>query len=305
MVIQSLRAANLLEALEYMADNPKTTIVAGATDLMVLYKHKRGLPARIPEPLVFIDNLSELKLIEFNGGQLHIGAGVTYTELLNSELVPMALKQVVLNIAAPAIRNRGTLGGNICNASPAGDTLPLLTIYNTRLKLTSVAKENDKQLSTREVLLADYILAPRKTARTSRELLTEIIIPLQAVPRGSLLYTEKVANRQADAIAKLSFAGLIILAHQPRITAAIKVKEVRFAFGSVGPKIVRSQELEQKLVGESWPLSAGVIGRMIADYHELIQPIDDQRSTAVYRKQVCLNLLKNFLQGNGGVRVDD
>ena len=114
-------------------------IIAGGTDVMVLHKNRRGVPPKIGKPIVFIDHLSELKRMFKNDRDLHIGAGCTYSELLEDPFIPIALKNAIKTIAAPAIRNRGTLGGNICNASPAGDTLPLLYVYNAKLLLRSVS----------------------------------------------------------------------------------------------------------------------------------------------------------------------
>jgi len=100
-------------------------IMAGGTDLMVQHKSPMGAPARFDKPVIFIDHLKELKQTYQVNHDLHIGACCTYSEMLEHPLIPSIFKIAIKQIAAPAIRNRGTLGGNICNASPAGDTLPL------------------------------------------------------------------------------------------------------------------------------------------------------------------------------------
>jgi xanthine dehydrogenase FAD-binding subunit len=256
------------------------TIMAGGTDVMVLHKSGRGVPLKLPKPLVFIDHLSELKRVYQNQKDLHIGACCTYSELLEHPLIPVPLKNAIKTIAAPAIRNRGTLGGNICNASPAGDTLPLLYVYNAKLLLRSVKGD-------RMVAISDFIQGPRRVQRNQNEILAEIILP-SVLADGAHVVFEKVGNRNADAIAKVGFAGYI------RINDA-RIGDVRFAFGAVGPTMVRSIDIERKLVGKTIPLADADIAQVVAAFDKIIRPIDDQRSTATYRKTVALNLLRYFL----------
>nr|WP_263326280.1 FAD binding domain-containing protein [Neobacillus sp. Marseille-Q6967] len=255
-------------------------IMAGGTDVMVLHKSRRGVPPKISRPIVFIDHLSELKQVYQNQRDLHIGACCTYSELLENKLIPMPLKNAIKTIAAPAIRNRGTLGGNICNASPAGDTLPLLYVYNAKLLLRSVNGD-------RVVAISDFIQGPRRVQRDQNEILAEIILP-SVLEEGSHVVFEKVGNRNADAIAKVGFAGYI------RINDA-QIEDVRFAFGAVGPTMVRSIDIEKKLLGKTIPLADADIAQVVAAFDKIIKPIDDQRSTAIYRKKVALNLLRYFL----------
>ncbi|MBO1511272.1 FAD binding domain-containing protein [Metabacillus sp. BG109] len=256
------------------------SLIAGGTDVMVLHKSRRGVPPKIPKPIVFIDHLSELKRVYQNHKDLHIGACCTYSDLLEDPLTPIPLKNAIKTIAAPAIRNRGTLGGNICNASPAGDSLPLLYVYNAKLLLRSVHGD-------RVVAISDFIQGPRRVQRHHNEMLVEIILP-SVVEDGSHVVFEKVGNRNADAIAKVSFAGYI------RINGA-RIEDVRFAFGAVGPTMVRSIDIEKKLYGKTIPLADADIAQIVAAFDKIIKPIDDQRSTALYRKTVALNLLRYFL----------
>ncbi|PLS08363.1 FAD binding domain-containing protein [Neobacillus cucumis] len=255
-------------------------IMAGGTDVMVLHKSRRGVPPKILKPLIFIDHLYELKRVYQNQKDLHIGACCTYSELLEDPFIPFALKDAIKTIAAPAIRNRGTLGGNICNASPAGDTLPLLYVYNAKLLLRSVTGD-------RIVTISDFIQGPRRVGRNQNEILAEIILP-SIFEEGAYVVFEKVGNRNADAIAKVSFAGYI------RINGEV-IDDVRFAFGAVGPTMVRSIDIEKKLLGKTIPLADADIAQVVADFDKIIKPIDDQRSTALYRKTVALNLLRYFL----------
>ncbi|NHC40572.1 xanthine dehydrogenase family protein subunit M [Bacillus sp. MM2020_1] len=255
-------------------------IMAGGTDVMVLHKSGRGVPLKLPKPLVFIDHLSELKGVYQNQKDLHIGACCTYSELLEHPLIPVSLKNAIKTIAAPAIRNRGTLGGNICNASPAGDTMPLLYVYNAKLLLRSVNGD-------RLVEISDFIQGPRRVQRYQNEILAEIILP-SVLEEGAHVVFEKVGNRNADAIAKVGFAGYI------RINDA-RIEDVRFAFGAVGPTMVRSVDIERKLIGKTIPLAEADISPVVAAFEQIIRPIDDQRSSAVYRKTVALNLIRYFL----------
>jgi xanthine dehydrogenase FAD-binding subunit len=255
-------------------------IIAGGTDVMVMHKSRRGVPPKIPKPIIFIDHLSELKRVYQKGSDLHIGACCTYSELLDDPHIPIPLKKAINTIAAPAIRNRGTLGGNICNASPAGDTLPLLYVYNAKLLLRSVNGE-------RIVPISEFIQGVRRVQREPNEILTEIILP-SVLEEGAHVVFEKVGNRNADAIAKVGFAGYI------RTKGAV-IEDVRFAFGAVGPTMIRSIDIEKKLLGKNMPLADADIVQVVAAFDKIIKPIDDQRSTAIYRKTVALNLLRYFL----------
>ncbi len=279
---KSFRFEKLDKALIQL-NKEDSMIIAGGTDVMVLHRNQRGLPAKISKPVVFIDHLTELKQVYVQGNDLHIGACSTFSELLENPSLPAVFKKAISVIAAPAIRNRGTLGGNICNASPAGDTLPLLYIFNAKLLLRSVNGE-------RLVDISDFIHGPRRIQRESNELLVEIILPeVLKVEASSHIIFEKIANRNADAIAKVEFAGLLRVRND-------RIEDARLAFGAVGPTIIRSVAIEKKLLGKPFPLDKAVIAETIADFDQIIKPIDDQRSTATYRKKVALNLLQYCLE---------
>ncbi|MCM3676641.1 xanthine dehydrogenase family protein subunit M [Peribacillus simplex] len=276
--ITAYRFERLDETLSQL-NREDCAIIAGGTDVMVLHKSRRGVPPKIPKPIVFINHLSELKQVYQHHKDLHIGACCTYSELLENPLIPFALKNAIKTIAAPAIRNRGTLGGNICNASPAGDMLPLLYVYNAKLLLRSV--NGDRMVS-----ISDFIQGPRRVKRFHNEIVTEIILPF--VLEDSHVVFEKVGNRNADAIAKVSFAGFVRISKD-------RIDDIRFAFGAVGPTMVRSIDIEKKLVGKTIPLADADIAAIVAAFDVIIRPIDDQRSTAAYRKTVALHLLRYFL----------
>jgi xanthine dehydrogenase FAD-binding subunit len=274
---------NQLDQTLNQLNKENCAIIAGGTDVMVMYKSRRGVPPKIPKPIVFIDHLSELKQVYQNQKDLHIGACCTYSELLENPLIPSPLKKAIKTIAAPAIRNRGTLGGNVCNASPAGDTLPLLYVYNAKLLMRSIDGE-------RIVAISDFIQGVRRIQREHNEIVAEIILP-SIVDEGAHVVFEKVGNRNADAIAKVGFAGYI------RLNGAV-IEDARFAFGAVGPTMVRSVDIEKGLFGKTIPLADTDIAQVLAAFDKIINPIDDQRSTAIYRKTVALNLLRYFLSMN-------
>ena len=251
---------------------------AGGTDLMVLQRSWAGTLPGFDRTILYLGDIAELKLIRQNGGLLEIGAAATLTDLLAHPAVPDILKQAVAQMASPAIRNRGTLGGNLCNASPAADTAPPLYAAGAAVQLQNAA-------GSRLLPLEAFILGPGRTALAGDELLTSIHLPLQ--PFNWTLY-RKVGTRKANALAKLSFAGLAQIDNQA-------IGDIRFAFGAVAPTVVRSQEIEALLRGRLIGEIPYLADEISDQYAHLILPIDDQRSSSRYRKTVALRLLADFL----------
>lgn len=272
------RPKSLEEALKFRRDT-LCTLVAGGTDIMVQYKGSPGTKLALSTPLLFVDQIDVLKQVEVNDGFIEIGAACTYSYLLDHEHIPEILKDAIRDIAAPAIRNRGTIGGNICNASPAGDTLPLLYVFDAQVVTQSFEGE-------KIIPISQFITGPRKISLDCTSLVTKIMIPV--VKDSSYMFFEKIGNRKADAIAKVSIAGKMEVEHD-------KIKSVAFAFGAVGPTIVRDKTIESQLIGETFPLSKAKIEEIIKSYTSIINPITDHRSTADYRKRVALNLLELYL----------
>lgn len=268
---------DLSEALKILKEKD-VTIYAGGTDLMVRNKNTASLLPKFNKDLLYIGNLKELKEIKESDDNLEIGAACTLSALLRSKEVPEVLKEAIRQIASPAIRNMGTIGGNICNASPAGDTLPVLYALDAKLKLTS---EN----SSREVCIKDFILGPRKILLEKNEILENIIIPKAEFNKT---YYEKVGARKASAISKLSFVGLAEIENE-------KIKEIRISIGSVAPKVVRIKEAEDILIGINMNDLESKMEEVKKIYSKEIVPISDQRSTATYRKAVALRLIQYFL----------
>lgn len=255
------------------------TIYAGGTDLMVRYKNNTALLPKFNNNLIFIGNIDELKIIEDAGEELIVGSAVTLSELLRNDKTPEILKTAIRSIASPAVRNMGTIGGNICNGSPAGDTLPILYALEAECKVTSLS-------GSREIPIEDFILGPRKIELKSHELLEKIIIPKT---KFSEQVYEKVGARKASAISKLSFVAFKNISDN-------KIQDIRIAFGAVAPKVVKSKEIEKLLIGKEINKVDEVIQEVLDKYSNLITPIDDQRSTAKYRKIVSLRLLQDFLE---------
>ena len=190
-------------------------------------------------------------------------------------------------IASPAIRNVGTLAGNICNASPAGDTLPLLYVLDAILVMGSLDEQG--KLRTRRLGIEAFIQGVRRIALRPSEMVLAIEIPCAAYEQMTKLQRFKAGARKAQAIAKLSFAGLC------RVEGEV-LQDVRIAFGAVGATVIRSWTIEAKMQGLSLTELAARRTAIVQEYGRILRPIDDQRSTAAYRRQVCLNLLEDFLR---------
>lgn len=258
--------------------NSENVIVyAGGTDLMVRYKNETSLLPKFDKNILYIGQIDELKKVYENNEEIVIGAGCTLASLLRNEHVPEILKKAIRGAASPAIRNMGTIGGNICNASPAGDTLPILYSLNSRCSVISEGLE-------RTINIEDFIYGPRRTALEKNEMLKSITIPKE---NFNIVHYEKVGARKASAISKLSFAGLCNVENG-------RVQNLRISFGAVGATVVRLKEAENLIIGREINTLDKFIKEAIELYDKNINPIDDQRSTAQYRKIVVMNLIKYF-----------
>jgi len=275
-MVDALRPGTLSEALKWLSAN-KAMPFGGGTDLMVHYRNYTGTSSKISRPVLFTDNIEELRQIEEGVDQLRIGSAVLLSELEEHEKVPQILRESISQIAAPALRNRATLAGNICNASPAGDSLPPLYIYEARLTLSSVRGD-------RIVKIEDFITGPGKTILAEDELLTFITIPYEGKEES---YYRKVGTRAANALSKLSVAAIAQKENGIIIDFGL-------ALGAVAPLIVRNRDCEKLVIGQKAQLLN--IETIVDAYAPHIRPIDDQRSTAAYRKEVSLNIIRNFLE---------
>jgi CO/xanthine dehydrogenase FAD-binding subunit len=269
--------ATLAEALFLLAEAPGVwQPFAGGTDLMVLLEAGKLAHQRF----ISLWHLSELRGIAVSGDYITFGALTTYTQI-QRQAVLQAEFPLLCNAASQtgsiAIQNRGTLGGNIANASPAADSLPALLVYEAELELVSAK-------GARWVAYRDFHTGYKKTVMRNDELIRVIRLPRTTA--GWHQHSRKVGTRKAQAISKVCFAGMAWL-------EAGTLKDIRLAFGSVAPVPQRVVQTETALRGQA--LSAATINAACAALSAELKPIDDIRSTAAYRAQVASNLLQEFL----------
>jgi carbon-monoxide dehydrogenase medium subunit len=272
---------NLVEAYGLLAAGDGWKPLAGGTDLMVQMNGELAPP---PARVLDIWRLPELRGINIVEGALVLGALTTYTDIRRSALCQQhlpALVEAAATIGAAQIQNRGTIGGNVINASPAGDTLPVLLATDAKLVLGSVRGE-------RTVAAADFWPAYRQTACHADELLLRIRFPL---PGGRQVRFRKVGTRRAQAISK------VVMALAWREDGGVW-RDVRVALGSVAPTPIRAAETEHVLEGAA-PRQA-TADHAAATLAAEIHPIDDVRSTADYRRVVSARVLHRLLREAGG-----
>ena len=244
--------------------------VAGATDLYVALNFGTLTGTR------FLDlwRLPALRKIEKRPGDVvSIGALATYTQIIGSRHVRSCLPMLVeaaRQIGGVQIQNRGTIGGNLANASPAGDSLPVLAAVDAVIVLRSADAE-------RRVPFAEFYTGYRTTVRRADELIVAVEVPRV---EGTQWF-RKVGTRAAQAISKV-------------VMAAVRAERPQIAFGSVGPTVVRVPRVEDALAR-----GAGV-DEAVRILEEEIRPIDDVRSTADYRRTVAGNLVRRFWAETGG-----
>lgn len=273
--------ASLREALSLLAEpSGEWKPIAGGTDLMVLFEAGKLSQKKF----VSLWKMAELRGIEVTPGHVTLGALTTYSRIqahpiLQSEF-PL-LCRAAQATGAVAIQNRGTLGGNIANASPAADSPPALACYDTQIELIS-------QQGSRWVPYQGFHLGYKKTVMSPNELIGRIKIERNT--ESAHQYYRKIGTRKAQAISKVCFAGLV------RGTAE-DLQDVRISIGSVGPTTLRCSKTEQFLKGKK--ISAQVLAGACAELAQEIAPMNDIRSTAAFRLKVAQNLLEEFLCGIG------
>ncbi len=277
-MVKHLIPANLAQALDWL-DSGTVKVIAGGTDLMVQKRRGAGLAPQFLSDMIYVANLAELKRIYEDEDGLHIGAAVTLEDILVNEKTPTILKTIIGQIAAPGIRHMGTLAGNIANASPAGDTLVGLYVLDALIKL-------QRKGTQRFIPIRQFIVGVRKTIGEPQEMITEIIIPIH---HFDYVYYQKVGGRQADAISKISFLGVAKI-EQGRLN------DLRLAFGAVAPTVVRSPDFESTFQNMTITKLKADLPRIVDYYLSIIHPIDDQRSSAEYRKDVAANLLRDMIE---------
>jgi xanthine dehydrogenase small subunit len=280
----------LAQAYDLLTDGDGWQPIAGGTDLMVQVTGELGPP---PERVLDLWNLDELRGIAEQNGELVLGALTTYTEIRRSALcaeVLPALVEAAATIGAAQIQNRGTIGGNIVNASPAGDTLPILLATDAAIVLGGAGGE-------RPVAAAEFWTGYRRTVRRENELVLRVRIPL---PAGRQVRFRKVGTRRAQAISKVVMA-LSWRAGDPAVGSSREAAtwhDVRLALGSVAERPIRATRTETVLEGAT--PTGEITERAAETLAAEIDPIDDVRSTAQYRLAVAGNVLRRLLRDEGG-----
>jgi CO/xanthine dehydrogenase FAD-binding subunit len=277
---------NLQAVLSLLAGEPARWLpIAGGTDVMVLYSAGK-LPNR---NLINIWNIPELRQIEVFPDRIRIGAACTYTALRGHEIVSREFP--LLATAASwtggiANQNRGTLGGNIANASPAADSLPPLLVYDAEVTLISVRGE-------RRLAYRNFHTGYKETALAADELIRDISLPRRFA--GYFSHARKVGARNAQAISKICLAGLGQIAGN-------MIRDLRLAMGSVAPVPLRLNDTERVLTGKR--IDSALIATARKGVVNEIRPIDDIRSTARYRAAVAGNLVAEFLEKLAAAGMD-
>lgn len=246
-----------------LRDEGPLTPIAGCTDVYVNLHFGTSTARRH----IDLWPLGELRGIAADRRMLRLGALTTYSDLINSSLVRRHLPMLVAaarQIGGKQIQNRGTIGGNLANASPAGDSLPVFAAANAAVVLQSADAE-------RRVPFAEFFTGYRACVRRDDEL----IVAVEVAAIEGRQYWRKVGTRRAQAISKV-------------MCAAVRGPEIRFALGSVGPTVGRLPQTEAVLARR------GTLEEAQAALRREINPIDDVRSTAAYRREVSANLLADF-----------
>ena len=246
---------------------------AGGTDLMV--------ENRPNVSYLFLGKLAELKGICEDAEYVRIGAAVTYTEALASPIVPQLMKEAVSRIAAPAIRNAGTFGGNLGNGSAKADSVLVEFVTGAKLKLLSARGE-------RVVDVEKFYLGRKKLDLANDEIIAEILLPKTGIDD---YYYKKVGGRNALAISRVSFAGLLSVENGI-------ITHFSAGFGAVADTVLRYRELEAMLPGKTLEEAKAIKPELLRAYSEKLVLTRGRVSTE-YRKTVCMNLLGDFLTEKG------
>jgi len=265
---QTLRGALML------LENPGLTPYVGGTDLMV---NKRADEVEYQ----YLGKVSEMRQITSDYMYIRFGAACTFSETLKHSLTPPILKDACIQIAAPAIRNAGSLGGNIANGSAKADSALIFMVTDSKLRLASTRGE-------RLITLKDFYLGGGKTALSPDELIVEILMPIRDYSR---YYYKKVGARNALSISRTSFAGILDIKNDIIENCAV-------AIGAVTDVIIRYNEIDKMLIGKTIGEAKDIKETYIAAYDEAIIPRRG-RVGIEYRKDVCMNLLRDFLECNG------
>jgi carbon-monoxide dehydrogenase medium subunit len=278
---QFYSAKSLRDALRFLSEKgEQTKIIAGGTDLIPRLREENSRP----EFVLNILEIERLNGIRERNHTLRIGSTTTHTQLVESDILQgnyPSLGQAAASVGGPLIRNRGTIGGNIANASPAADLAPALLTLDAEVVLMS-------EKGTRVVALKDFFTGPGKTALNPDELLVEISIPL---PKGQSVFL-KLGRRQAMTLSIVNVA--VCLEMEGRIC-----RDAKIAMGSVAPTPIRCPRAEMLLMDKEIDLE--LISKCAGEAMAMSQPLDDQRAKAWYRVQTGAVLLRRALVQAAGL----
>jgi CO/xanthine dehydrogenase FAD-binding subunit len=259
--VEILTPHSLDEALALKAERPDAVPIQGGTDLMVELNFDRARP----EAILNLNEVAELRGWSRENGSVRLGSGLTYTEAMEDEVAELlpALAEASRTVGSPQIRNRGTIGGNLGTASPAGDALPPLLVEGAEVELAKTG-------ATRTVPLAEFLVGPKQNALAEDEL----IVAVRLTPSKSRQTFMKVGPRNAMVIAVCSLA----------LAVDREAEEIRAAYGSAGPvaALVTAPLAER----ESFPERVATAA----------SPIDDVRGTAAYRRHALKVLTARALE---------
>ena len=278
-----LAPTRLTQALAALALPGGATVLAGGTDLMPQGQAGR---ARFGRTLLNVRRVEGLDAISVEDGALVLGATVTIETLRTDARVrahaPL-LAEAADHFASEQVRNAATLGGNVCNASPAGDTLPALLALDAEVELAALS--NQGAVTTRRLPVRDFFTGPGLTRREPHELLTAVRVPLP--PAGQVTRWHKAGTRPALDI------STVAIAFAAARDGAGRLHGVRLALGAVAPTPLRASAAEALMEGQlPTPALADAAARAAA---EAAHPIDDVRASAWYRRELVRNLTRRML----------
>ncbi len=279
--VQNYHAPDTLDEALKVLDGNDVTVLAGGTDLMI---QSRSGKTALGDTLLNVQRVAELRGINIADGAVRIGAGTTITDILDSAMLAKhapVLVSAADQFASDQIRNAATIGGNISNASPAGDTLPPLLVLDARIEL--VAMPNGTRI-VRHVPLAEFIAAPGQTVRRPQELISAVVFPVPAAGFRSGFY--KFGVRPALDISTISIAAGMLVEDE-------YLRDVRLAFGAVSAKPFRATGIESAL--KDGKVSAATFDNAATMAADAVSPIDDIRATAWYRRELIRNMTRRIL----------
>ncbi len=264
----------LNEALE-IRNKEDVIVLAGGSDLMVSHKRTIGLTPKFDKSVMIIRNLPEIRKIYMDGSECHIGAACTSREIAESPLVPWHVRQAASRMGAIGLRNSATIGGNIANASPKGDTPGPLYLLDARVKIASTD-------GVREELVSDFIIKFRTIDLKPNEMITEVILPLSE-DDFDYVFWHKVGTRKANAISKVTLSQAVKFASDGTVC------DYRASATATGSKTNRSRDVENIIIGKR--IAPELIEEVIAAFDGIISP----RAMPEFRRESCRRSIRRFL----------